>query len=324
MRSGRCGTAAARTRTTLLASCYRDRARSRGREHSLASIAFPAISTGIYAFPADRAARIAVGTVASELSAAPRSLSARGVLLFLGAVAAQHHARCGEAISGLAIAGLPVGLSTRAAPASTFALGNERTSREEERMAKSQKVIITCAVTGSIHTPSMSPHIPITASEIADAAIGAAEAGAAIVHLHARDPKDGRPDQSPEAFAPFLKVIKQRCKAVINITTGGAPTMSIEERVQPGRDVQAGSRLAQHGLDEFRPLPDAPALQGQVQARLGGAVSRRLARAHLQEHLRGHRIHPDAPAPRTARASRSSATTSGISTRCSTSSSAAS
>ncbi len=95
------------------------------------------------------------------------------------------------------------------------------------------KVIITCAVTGSIHTPTMSPHIPITSQEIADAAIGAAEAGAAIVHLHARDPKDGRPDQSPEAFAPFLKVIKQRCAAVINITTGGAPTMAIEERVRP-------------------------------------------------------------------------------------------
>ena len=95
------------------------------------------------------------------------------------------------------------------------------------------KVIITCAVTGSIHTPSMSPHIPITAQEIADAAIGAVEAGAAIVHLHARNPKDGRPDQSPEAFAPFLKVIKQRSPAVVNITTGGAPTMSIEERVRP-------------------------------------------------------------------------------------------
>src|SRR3954452_4463923 len=100
-------------------------------------------------------------------------------------------------------------------------------------MAKSQKVIITCAVTGSIHTPSMSPHIPVTASEIAAAAIGAAEAGAAAGHLHARDPKDGRPDQSQEAFAPFLKVIKQSSKAVINITTGGAPTMAIEERVRP-------------------------------------------------------------------------------------------
>jgi uncharacterized protein (DUF849 family) len=100
-------------------------------------------------------------------------------------------------------------------------------------MAKNRKVIITCAVTGSIHTPSMSPHLPITPQEIADAAIGAAEAGAAIVHLHARKPADGFPDQSPEAFAPFLQVIKQRSNCVVNITTGGAPTMSIEERVRP-------------------------------------------------------------------------------------------
>jgi uncharacterized protein (DUF849 family) len=99
--------------------------------------------------------------------------------------------------------------------------------------AKARKVIITCAVTGSIHTPSMSPYLPITAQEIADAAIGAAEAGAAVVHLHARDPKDGRPDQSPDAFAPFLKVIKQRSNCVVNITTGGAPTMTVEERVRP-------------------------------------------------------------------------------------------
>ena len=100
-------------------------------------------------------------------------------------------------------------------------------------MAKARKVIITCAVTGSIHTPSMSPHLPITAEQIADNAIGAAEAGAAIVHLHARNPQDGRPDQAPEAFAPFLKVIKQRSNVVVNITTGGAPTMPIEERVRP-------------------------------------------------------------------------------------------
>jgi len=93
--------------------------------------------------------------------------------------------------------------------------------------------MITCAVTGAIHTPSMSPHLPITAAEIAEAAIGAAEAGAALVHVHARNPADGRPDQSPEAFEPFLKVIKQRCDAVINITTGGAPTMTIEERLRP-------------------------------------------------------------------------------------------
>jgi len=100
-------------------------------------------------------------------------------------------------------------------------------------VARARKVIITCAVTGSIHTPSMSPYLPITAEEIADAAIGAAEAGAAVVHLHARDPKDGRPDQSPQAFAPFLKVIKQRSNCVVNITTGGAPTMMVEERVRP-------------------------------------------------------------------------------------------
>ncbi len=97
----------------------------------------------------------------------------------------------------------------------------------------SRKVIITCAVTGAIQTPSMSPYLPVTPEEIADAAIGAAEAGAAIVHLHARDPKTGQPNQTPEAFAPFLKVIKQRSDCVINLTTGGAPTMSVAERVRP-------------------------------------------------------------------------------------------
>lgn len=100
-------------------------------------------------------------------------------------------------------------------------------------MAKSKKVIITCAITGSIHTPSMSPHLPVTGQEIADAALGAAKAGASIVHLHARDPKDGRPDQSLEAYAPFLGVIKQASNVVVNITTGGAMTMTVEERVKP-------------------------------------------------------------------------------------------
>ena len=100
-------------------------------------------------------------------------------------------------------------------------------------MANTRKVIITCAVTGSIHTPSMSPHLPITPQEIADAAIGAAEAGAAVVHLHARDPNTGKPDQSVDAFAPFLQVIKQRSNCVINITTGGAMTMTVEERARP-------------------------------------------------------------------------------------------
>jgi len=96
-----------------------------------------------------------------------------------------------------------------------------------------RKVIITCAVTGSIHTPSMSPYLPVTPEQIADAAIGAAEAGAAIIHLHARDPKDGHPDQSPETFLPFLKIIKQRSNCIVNITTGGSAAMTLEERLRP-------------------------------------------------------------------------------------------
>src|SRR5271165_1671742 len=97
----------------------------------------------------------------------------------------------------------------------------ETESSKETAMASSNKVIITCAVTGAIHTPSMSPYLPVTADEIAEAAIGAAEAGAAIVHLHARDEKTGRPDQSPEAFARFLPRIKHQ--GGLNLTTGGAP-----------------------------------------------------------------------------------------------------
>jgi uncharacterized protein (DUF849 family) len=101
-------------------------------------------------------------------------------------------------------------------------------------MAAAQgKVIITCAVTGSIHTPSMSPYLPVTPDEIAEAAIGAAKAGAAIVHLHARNPKDGSPTQDPEVFRQFLPQIKSASDVVVNLTTGGAPTMSTEERLQP-------------------------------------------------------------------------------------------
>jgi len=94
-------------------------------------------------------------------------------------------------------------------------------------------VIITCAVTGAIHTPSMSPHLPITADQIVDEALAAAEAGAAILHLHARDEKTGQPDQTPEAFGRFLPRIKQQTNAVINLTTGGSPFMRVEERIKP-------------------------------------------------------------------------------------------
>ena len=98
----------------------------------------------------------------------------------------------------------------------------------------SRKVIITCAVTGSIHTPSMSPHLPVTPNEIADAAVAAAEAGAAIVHLHARDPVDGRPTQDPEVLPRSSRPTSSAARdVVINFTTGGAATMTIEERLQP-------------------------------------------------------------------------------------------
>lgn len=101
-----------------------------------------------------------------------------------------------------------------------------------------RKVIITSAVTGSIHSPSMSPYLPVTPEEIAASAIAAAEAGAAIIHLHARNPDDGRPSQRPEHFEPILKRLKEGTDAVVNLTTGGSPHMSVEERMQPALEFQ--------------------------------------------------------------------------------------
>jgi uncharacterized protein (DUF849 family) len=101
-----------------------------------------------------------------------------------------------------------------------------------------RKVIITCAPTGAIHTPSMSPYLPVTPDEIAAAAIAAAEAGATVLHLHARDPVDGRPTQDPDVFRQFLPRIKASTDAVINITTGGNPSMTIDERLQPALQLQ--------------------------------------------------------------------------------------
>lgn len=99
-------------------------------------------------------------------------------------------------------------------------------------MRKSNKVIITCAPTGSIHTPSMSPHLPVTPDQIAEAAIGAAEAGAAVLHLHARNPADGSPSPKAEDFMAFLPRIKQATDAVINISTGGSATMTLDARLE--------------------------------------------------------------------------------------------
>jgi uncharacterized protein (DUF849 family) len=100
---------------------------------------------------------------------------------------------------------------------------------------KTRKVIITCAPTGSIHTPSMSPHLPVTPDEIARAALEAAQAGAAILHLHARDPKDGSPSPSAEHFMAFLPRIKQATEAIVNISTGGSATMSLDDRLEGAR-----------------------------------------------------------------------------------------
>ncbi len=119
----------------------------------------------------------------------------------------------------------------------------------------SDKVIITCAVTGAIHTPSMSPYLPVTAQEIADAAVGAHEAGAAIIHLHARDPQTGKPDQRPEAFLPFLKDIKARCDAVINLTTGGSPYMTVQERMRPAAELKPEVASMNMGTMNFGLFP---------------------------------------------------------------------
>jgi len=105
-------------------------------------------------------------------------------------------------------------------------------------MATQRKVIITCAVTGAIHTPSMSPHLPVTPEEIIESAIAAAEAGASILHLHARDPETGKPTQDPAVFEKFLPQIKEATGAVINLTTGGSPHMTVEERMRPAIEFQ--------------------------------------------------------------------------------------
>ncbi|MEM6988566.1 MAG: 3-keto-5-aminohexanoate cleavage protein, partial [Pseudomonadota bacterium] len=106
-------------------------------------------------------------------------------------------------------------------------------------MAKRQKTIITCAVTGAIHTPTMSEALPYTYDDIASQAIAAAEAGASILHLHARDPQTGAPSVDPADFSPFLERIKQSTDAVVNISTGGSLTLSIQDRIKPAASFSA-------------------------------------------------------------------------------------
>jgi uncharacterized protein (DUF849 family) len=106
-------------------------------------------------------------------------------------------------------------------------------------MPANRKAIVTCAITGAIHTPTMSPYLPITPDEIADSAIGAASAGAAIVHLHARNRLDGRPTQDPALFRQFLPKIRAASGVVVNVTTGGSQTMTVDERMQPALQLKA-------------------------------------------------------------------------------------
>lgn len=112
-----------------------------------------------------------------------------------------------------------------------------------------EKVIISCAVTGSIHTPSMSPHLPVTPDEITKASVEAAEAGAAIIHLHARNPETGQPDQNPDLFMQFLPHIKQQTDAILNITTGGGMGMSLDQRLAPA--LRAKPEIASMNMGSF-------------------------------------------------------------------------
>jgi uncharacterized protein (DUF849 family) len=127
-----------------------------------------------------------------------------------------------------------VGAQRRAAALATRG-GADDDSEQIKVMAN--KVIISCAITGSIHTPTMSEALPVTPDQIATQAVDAAKAGAAILHLHARDPRDGRPSPDPKIFMQFLPRIKQACDAVVNITTGGAVTMTVEERISAAQQL---------------------------------------------------------------------------------------
>ncbi len=118
-----------------------------------------------------------------------------------------------------------------------------------------KSVIITCAVTGGVHTPSMSPHLPVTPNEISTASIEAAEAGASIIHLHARDPETGKPDPRPETFMQFLPVIKQSTDAVINISTGGGLGMTIDERIDAATSASAEMASLNMGSINFGLFP---------------------------------------------------------------------
>jgi uncharacterized protein (DUF849 family) len=125
-----------------------------------------------------------------------------------------------------------------------------------------RKVIITCAVTGSIHTPTMSPYLPLTPAEIAEASIAAAHAGAAIIHLHARVPETGAPSADPQHFMGFLPQIRRDCDAVVNISTGGSSLMSLDERLAPARRAEPEMCSLNMGTMNFGIFPLAERYSG--------------------------------------------------------------
>ena len=176
------------------------------------------------------------------------------------------------------------------------------------------KVIISCAITGAIHTPSMSDALPITPEQIARAAIEAAEAGAAIIHLHARNPETGEPTPDPAVFMRFLPVIKQSTDAVVNITTGGGLNMTLEERLAAALQARPEMCSLNMGSMNFN-ISRAGDRMNDVEARVGEAVSR--ARPTITSSaIRSatSRASSNASAAATARASSSSAMTSATST----------
>ena len=158
--------------------------------------------------------------------------------------------------------------------------------------ARSDKVIITCAITGGIHTPTMSDALPITPDDIAAQSIAAAEAGASILHLHARDPKDGRPTLDPAVFMQFLPRIKQSTDAVINITTGGGLGMTLEQRLAAPLAAKPEMCSINMGSMNFAIFPARRPLQ-DMEARLGGTLPPRHRRLHLPQHVPRHRAHPE-------------------------------
>ncbi len=150
------------------------------------------------------------------------------------------------------------------------------------------KIIISCAITGSIHTPTMSDALPITPDQIATQAIDAAKAGAAILHLHARDPKDGRPSSEASVFMQFLPRIKQATDAVVNITTGGAVTMTVDQRISAANTLSPEMCSMNMGSMNFALYPMAKRYKNWKYD-WEESYLHQFRRLHLSQHLPRHR-----------------------------------